>query len=308
MVNHNGGEDLPRCLEALTAQRPEVEVLLVDCGSTDGSRELVEQPPARVRGVSLGVNAGFSGGCAAGLELLGQEIEAVGFFNPDCFPTSSFFSACVAAFERDEAVGGVAGRLLRGDEATLDSCGQVLTPLTLMVRDRGYGEPGAGRFLDRDRVLAACGAAMVYRRVALEAAAVEGEAFPREFFAFWEDLDLGWRVNNAGWRVTYEPTAVAVHRRAGGAVEAGARLIWQRAPRVAAGIVVNRWATLLRNLHALDFLIRLPVLWAWDTAMLLYLLARRPKVAGHLVRMLPRLRMAWRQRSRLPRRRLSELA
>jgi len=308
VVNHNGGDDLPRCLDALTAQRPEVEVLVVDCASSDSSRRLVERPPEGIRGVALGVNAGFAGGCAAGLELLGPEVEVVGFFNPDCFPSPAFFAACVAALERDQDVGGVAGRLVRGDGVTLDSCGQVLSPATLMVRDRGYGQPAANRFVDRDEVLAACGAAMVYRRVALEAAAVDGEVFPREFFAFWEDMDLGWRVNNAGWRVAYEPAAVAVHRRAGGAVGDGGRLIWRRPPAVVAGILVNRWATLLRNLHALDFVVRLPVLWAWDTAMLLSVVLHRPAVAGHLVRMLPRLRVAWRQRARLPRRRLVELA
>lgn len=307
VVNHNGGRDLERCLSCLREQVPRISVVVVDCVSSDGSRRLAEEPPDGVTGLPLQRNVGYAGGCAAGLAAIDPGADVVGFFNPDCFPSPTFFATCLATFERDPTAGGVAGRLVRDDEATLDSCGQVLSTVTLMVRDRGYGLSGEGRFREADRVLAACGAAMVYRRAALEAVAVNGAVFPEEFFAFWEDVDLGWRVSNAGWRVVYEPGAIAIHRRAGGAAAPGGRLILLRPPQIAAGILVNRWATLLRNLHTLDFAVRLPVLWAWDMAMVLYLVARRPAAAGHLVRMLPRVRLAWRQRPRLPRRRLSEL-
>jgi hypothetical protein len=257
--------------------------------------------------VPLASNQGYAGGCATGLAALADDVEVVGFFNPDCFPEAGFFAVCEEVLARDPSVGGVAARLLRADGGTLDSCGQVLTPVLLRVRDRGYGRPAAGALAAAGPVLAACGAAMVYRRRAVAAAAVEGEALPREFFAFWEDLDLGWRVGNAGFRVLYEPTAVAVHRRGATAAAGGGRLIFRRPPELAALVLVNRWATLLRNLHEVDFLLRLPVLLAGDCAMVGLVVMRRPAVARHLLRALPRLRLAWRQRRTLPRRRLAEL-
>jgi GT2 family glycosyltransferase len=306
VVNFNGGRDLERCLAALAAQTGRVDVVLVDCASTDGSRTLAERPPAGVVGVPLADNRGYAGGANAGLAAAG-DAEVVGFFNPDCFPRPDLFAVAVRRLAGDGTLGGVAPRLERDDGLTLDSCGQVLSPWLLMVRDRGYGEAAAGLYPAPERVLAACGAGMVYRRAALEAVAVGGEVFPSEYFAFWEDLDLGWRVGNAGWRVVYEPAAVAVHRRGTTAAPGSGRLIFRRSPRLAAGIVVNRWATLLRNLHAVDFLWRLPVLLLADTAMTTYLLARRPAVAPALLRALPRLGLAWRQRRVLPRRRLREL-
>ncbi len=307
VVNCNGGEDLQRCLRALAAQTVPVEVVLVDCASSDGTRGLAEAPPPAVRGLPLAHNAGFAGGCNAGLAALSDGAEAVGFFNPDCFPEPGFFAACLAAFERDPHLGGVAGRLVRPDGATLDSCGQVLTPCLLRVRDRGYGEPATGAYLERTAVLAACGAAMVYRRTALLAATVAGEVLPSEFFAFWEDLDLGWRVCNAGFGVGYEPEAVAVHRRAATAAAGRGRLVFRRTPALAACILVNRWATLLRNLHAVDFLLRLPVLLTADVLMVSLVVLRRPRVLPALVAALPRLRQAMRQRGALHRRRLAEL-
>lgn len=307
VVNHNGGPDLDLCLAALAAQTPPIEVLLVDCASTDGTRARAEAPPAGVRALALADNRGYAGGCAAGLAALAEDVEVVGFFNPDCFASSDLFARCAATLAADPGAGGVAPRLVRVDGETLDSCGQVLSPVLLRVRDRGYGERAAGRFPAAEDVLAACGAAMVYRRAALAAAAVDGSVFPAEYFAFWEDLDLGWRVSNAGWRVRYEPSATAVHRRGGTAAPGRGPLVLRRRPRLAACVLANRWATLLRNLHTVDFATRLPVLLLADVAMVSLVVLLRPRVLPALAREVPRLRLAWRQRRALRRRRLAEL-
>jgi GT2 family glycosyltransferase len=306
VVNHNGGEDLPNCLDALRAQTVEVAIVLVDCASTDGSAAWAEAPSEGVVGVPLAENLGYAGGCEEGLAACGAA-DVVGFFNPDCFPAPDLFARCLEVMDGDPAVGGVAPRLERPDGVHLDSCGQRLTRWLLRVRDRGYGEVANGAYFEPGRVLAACGAGMVYRRAALEAAAVEGAVFPREYFAFWEDLDLGWRVSNAGWRVVYAPLAVAVHRRAGTARAGRGRLIFRRRPELAACILLNRWATLARNLHTIDFAVRLPLLLAADVMMVAVVIARKPAALPPLLRGVGRLRLAVRQRRRLPRRRLREL-
>ncbi len=307
VVNYNGGDDLPRCLAALAAQTLRPEVVLVDCASTDGTRALAAEPPPGVVGVPLAANAGFAGGCAAGLRAVSGDVDVVGFFNPDCFPDPGFFTACRDAFAGNPALGGLAPRLVRPDRVTLDSCGQVLTPWLLRVRDRGYGTPGTDRYARPEPVLAACGAGMVYRRAALEAVAVDGAVFPVEYFAFWEDCDLGWRVANAGWAVAYEPSAVAVHRRGATAGAGEGRLIFRRPPALAACILVNRWATLARNVHLLDFLPRLPLLLLGDAFMVTLVVLRRPAVLPHLGSAPGRVRLALRQRRALRRRRLAEL-
>lgn len=307
VVNFNGGEDLPLCLAALRAQTVPVEVVLVDCASGDGTRALAERPPAGVRGLPLPENAGYAGGCAAGLAALDPAVEVIGFFNPDCVPSPGFFAVCLDLLERRPEAGGVAARLVRPGGEVLDSCGQVLTPLLLRVRDRGYDGPAAGRFIKPATVLAACGAAMVYRRAALAAAAVAGEVFPADYFAFWEDLDLGWRVSAAGWPVVYEPRAVATHRRGATAAPGAGRLIFRRPPELAAAVIANRWATLVRNLHPVDFWLRLPVLLPGEVAMLIWVLLRHPRVLGRLRAALPRVRRAAAQRRLIRRRPLAGL-
>jgi len=150
---------------------------------------------------------------------------------------------CAQVMRDDPAVGGVAPLLLREDGRTVDSAGQVLKPWTLEVRDRGYGRPLDPEWLEPLPVLAACGALAVFRREAQEAVSEPGGPSAEDYwtlarsldvppgtpaslastrtsktshisskiiaqlryFCFWEDLELGWRLNNAGWEVVFEP-------------------------------------------------------------------------------------------------------
>ena len=57
-------------------------------------------------------------------------------------------------------------------------------------------------------MLFACGGNLLVRRRSF--LAVGG--FDDEYFAYYEDVDLGWRLWAAGWRVLFEPRAVARHR------------------------------------------------------------------------------------------------
>src|SRR5450756_2546181 len=57
-------------------------------------------------------------------------------------------------------------------------------------------------------VLFATGAAMFVRAELFR----EVDGFDERFFMFYEDVDLGWRLNLLGHRVRYVPTSIAYHR------------------------------------------------------------------------------------------------
>jgi GT2 family glycosyltransferase len=88
--------------------------------------------------------------------------------------------------------------------------------LTLTWRhlDRGSGQQDRGQLERRQRVFGATGAASLFRRAALDDAAVDGEAFAAEFHSFREDAELAFRLRERGWEIIYEPAARADHRRA----------------------------------------------------------------------------------------------
>jgi cellulose synthase/poly-beta-1,6-N-acetylglucosamine synthase-like glycosyltransferase len=69
------------------------------------------------------------------------------------------------------------------------------------------GEPESSHDVER-RLLFACGGAMLIRRSAYE----ELGGFDADYFAYFEDVDLGWRLNLLGHDVWYTPRATAFHR------------------------------------------------------------------------------------------------
>jgi GT2 family glycosyltransferase len=66
------------------------------------------------------------------------------------------------------------------------------------------------------------GTAAVYRKSALEEVKLgNSEYFDVDFFAYWEDLDLSWRLRLRGYECVYVPEAIVEHRRAVGASKGG---------------------------------------------------------------------------------------
>jgi hypothetical protein len=91
----------------------------------------------------------------------------------------------------------------------LNSTGGVLTP-TGHGADRGYLEVDRGQYDDALDVFAVCGAAAAFRTELGRAAGW----FDPWLFAYYEDLDLSWRLRRAGWAVRYVPAARVRHRHA----------------------------------------------------------------------------------------------
>jgi GT2 family glycosyltransferase len=308
VVSHNSAEDLPACLEALRGATALERVVVVDNASQDQSRELVRGfDDPRVKLVVEEVNSGFAGGCNRGFRELGGAFEHLIFLNPDVVVSKDCLQRAAHALQQDDGLAGVAPLLMRSDGETVDSVGQVLSPWTLEVSDRGYGEPLTAEGRQAAQVLAACGALAVFRQQALASVADINGPWAQHYFCFWEDLELGWRLVNSGWRIQSCPEAVATHRRGAGAASGTGPLRWRRPPELEACVLTNRWMTLIRHLHPLDLVLRLPLLLVWDPSLVVVGAVRRPSLVGHLRRRWPLVMNEWKNRSRGRRRRLHEL-
>jgi N-acetylglucosaminyl-diphospho-decaprenol L-rhamnosyltransferase len=95
-----------------------------------------------------------------------------------------------------------------GDVDLVNSTGNVVTR-DGYGRDRGWLQPDAGPEPEPD-VFAFCGAAALLRMAALR----ETGDFDEDFFLYYEDTDLSWRLRAAGWTIRYEPSAVVRHEHA----------------------------------------------------------------------------------------------
>ncbi|MDP9100983.1 MAG: glycosyltransferase [Actinomycetota bacterium] len=88
--------------------------------------------------------------------------------------------------------------------------------------DRGYQETDLGQYGSPEPVFAMCGCAVAFRTVAGH----ELGWFDDDFFLYYEDTDLSWRLQAHGWSIRYEPTAVVRHIHAATSVEWSPRFVF----------------------------------------------------------------------------------
>jgi len=204
--NWNGARFLPDCLDALAAQTyAQVEVIIADNASTDGSQSLIAEHPLDVRLVQLPENRGFTGACNAGMEAATGEFVAL--LNNDTEVDPGWAAAVVDAFASDERIGSVASKMLLFDRRDhIHTAGDLFTVDGRAV-NRGVWEPDMGQYDQTEDVFSACGGSSVYRRALLDDVGLLDD----DFFFSGEDVDLGWRAQLRGWRCLYTPQAVVYH-------------------------------------------------------------------------------------------------
>ncbi|MBC6448410.1 glycosyltransferase [Actinokineospora xionganensis] len=208
LVNYRGVDDTLTCLRSLKSDldypADRLQIICVDNASGDGSAEKIRA----VDGVELVEspdNLGFAGGCNLGVEHAKGSVLA--FLNNDARPDPQWARAAVRVLTEQPDVAAVASKVLDWDGANIDFVDAGLTWFGMGYK-RHAGTPDDGSHDDPRDVLFATGSAMFVRAGVYR----ELGGFDESFFMFYEDVDLGWRLNLRGWRVRYEPKSLAYHR------------------------------------------------------------------------------------------------
>jgi GT2 family glycosyltransferase len=203
--NWNGRGWLPACLEALDRQRLAAnEVIVVDNGSHDGSREYLAREWPQVKVIALDHNTGFAYAANRGVEAASSELVAL--INTDVVLHDDWLARMARAIVEGYATASVACKMLSASEPDrIYDTGDVLRR-DGACEQRGRFLRDDGRWDAAGEVFGACAGAALYRRDAV--LAVGG--FDERFFAYLEDVDLALRLRVAGWRCRYEPV-VALH-------------------------------------------------------------------------------------------------
>ena len=207
--SHNRPDLLRTCLHSVRRNAPaRVQVIVVD----DGSRDRLVSATAdeftgvtvlrheRPLGFAAAANLGIAAATGAAIELLNDDTEV----------EPGWADAALARFA-DPTVGAVAPLVLQGPPGPgvpiIDSAGDEYD-LGGFARKRGHAKPLTNRFRESCEVFGASASSAFYRADVIRAAG----GFPADFGAYFEDVDLAWRIRRAGFRCVYEPASVVWHR------------------------------------------------------------------------------------------------
>jgi len=206
IVAWNSAASLPRCLEALARQTlGDFEVIVVDNASTDGATlGLAETYPGlRLRLECLQSNIGFAAANNLGARL--AQGAWLALLNPDAFPEPDWLESLVTAATTHPNSFFASRQIQANRPALLDGEGDIYYTSGLALR-RNYNVRYFGAGLPRE-VFSACAAAAMYPRKEF----LEAGGFDEDYFAYHEDVDLGFRLRLRGLRCFQVPAAVVFH-------------------------------------------------------------------------------------------------
>lgn len=207
ILNYNGRRHLDGCfgsLSELDYPKDRLEVILIDNGSDDDSVEVMQDEHAWVRLIVNEQNVGFSAGCNQGAHAA-KKADVFVFLNNDMRVDPAWLRELVGPVVRDECVAATA-KMFSWDGKVMNSVGGGMNFHGIGIQ-KGYLEKPKPEFDKPARTLFACGGAM-----AIDAEVfTDVGGFDEEFFAYYEDVDLGWRLWVMGFEIHYAPRAVCWH-------------------------------------------------------------------------------------------------
>lgn len=255
--SHNRADLLRRCLTSVQKYAPaDTEILVVDDASPERAVSRTAGAFAGVRVLRFERRRGFCAAVNVGIQTAQHPI--VELLNDDTEVSKGWAETAVAHFT-DPRIAAVAPLVLRGapneqeasDSSWIDSAGDRYF-LGGIAGKRGHGQPLSANYLQGGDVFGVSASSAFYRRQAL----LEIGAFPEEFGAYFEDVDVSFRLHWAGHRLVYEPASRVWHRVSASHGTPTRRLLEQQSH--------NEERVFWRNILHSDLLYALP----WHAAVL----------------------------------------
>lgn len=178
------------------------EIIVVDNGSDDDSLQFLEKNYPEARILRNPVNRGFAQ--PNNLAAEAAEGNVLALINNDMRADPGWIEKGLLRLQDSDCA---ASRILSWDGTKIDFNGSSLQYL-------GYAlQEDTGRLLseisgEKDEILFPCGGAMLIRKDLF----IEAGGFDEDFFAIFEDVDLGWRLWLMGYRVTLARDSIVYHK------------------------------------------------------------------------------------------------
>jgi GT2 family glycosyltransferase len=205
VVNFNGKHLLKTCLESIHNQSlKNLEIIIVDNASTDGSVEYMRNLFPDINVLSLSENSGFAKANKEGLKT--AHGDYIMLLNNDIEASQRCIQNLYEAMDAHPDVGICASKMIVYGQDTIDSAGDGFIT-SLKGYKRGEGLP-SDLYNSEEYIFGACAGAALYRRKML----YEIGFLDEDFFLIHEDSDFNFRAQLSGWKTFYVPSAVVYHK------------------------------------------------------------------------------------------------
>jgi GT2 family glycosyltransferase len=208
IVTWNSAKYLPCCIESLRHQTlTDFEVIVIDNGSVDDSMANLEEnwPILNLHVKRLPNNLGFAAANNIGARLARGQWLAL--LNADAFPEPDWLEKLIEATEDYPDYSCFSSRQIQANSPELlDGTGDSYHVSGVAWR-RNINYPVNQYGLNVEEIFTPCAAAALYLRDAF----LEVGGFDEDFFSYFEDVDLGFRLRLHGYRALYVPDAVVHH-------------------------------------------------------------------------------------------------
>lgn len=200
--NYNGRELVDICLTSLYNQGvvPE-EIIVVDNGSKDKSKELVREKYPKVRIISFSKNQGFSR--AVNIGIKGARFDKLFILNNDTKVTPNCLKFLLDDLKREASLCAVVPKVLLSNKKN-DSTGSFINELGQAFHRREKRT----KKKQLEEVFLITGAAVLCRKKVFE----EIGYFEEKFFAYAEDVDWSFRAQLSGCKFLCDYRAIVNHR------------------------------------------------------------------------------------------------
>jgi GT2 family glycosyltransferase len=221
IVLHWQGSHYTRaCLASLRSLTyTNLKVILVDNGSPDNSGGSIAQQFPEVELVETGKNLGFSGGCNAGIDYcLRKGAQWIWLLNNDTKVGTDSLSRLMEIADQAPRAGALGAMVVTGEGDLFAASGAGEIDFNRAKTFLRKTAPADSKFIECDWL---SGSNLLLRAQALSDAGL----FDDDYFLYFEDTELCWRMRKKGWLCLFVPSARVEH--AGGGSTEGNRSYWR---------------------------------------------------------------------------------
>lgn len=206
--NYNGKEFLKDYFNSLNLNSEYIgEVIIIDNGSTDDSVNFIKNYPKNFnfKLIENKENLGFAKATNQAIKI--ANYPYIFSLNNDVKLEKNTIFELLNLIESDESIFSLSSKMIQMDNKDLiDDAGDNYTILAY-TQKIGNNKP-IGQFKETYEVFSSCAGAALYRKSILD----EIGLFDENFFAYMEDVDLGYRAKINGYKNLYCPNAVVYHK------------------------------------------------------------------------------------------------